>query len=466
MKYTVILDSSVPEEMRAALTDQLVARFGLAPDQAAKLASRKAGRLLKPTSLARAETLLGVYQGLGLGVKLQEVADEEGAVPLAASAAPVAVAAAPVAAAVPVAPATAPAVDPGWADFAGSLNLPGTPRAEEPAPAPAPRRERSERPEREEGVISPTFTEVPESAAASATRRESLGRRITLTALLPLISTAAVTLGFLAFLLPRTQTTLIREGAQAVAAAVGTNVDVTDQDKVDNQLRALVKQAAVGFVQVVTPDGLNFFRSKDEAQDPVLGARVDAWVQKNPGDSSFTYSDSPAERAREQIKQLKEAGLPDDNPAILQLQQQAKSASSGTVTSNYELVRLGVYQEGEQRVARPIGTGKGQPLYIVGVGVASDASRAQTTRTLLLIFAVSLLALAVAVFFALRTARRVVAPIERLVKAADAISLGQLDTQVKAERNDEIGDLAQALERMRLSLEAAMSRLRRRRTAK
>jgi HAMP domain-containing protein len=49
------------------------------------------------------------------------------------------------------------------------------------------------------------------------------------------------------------------------------------------------------------------------------------------------------------------------------------------------------------------------------------------------------------------------------VAAADKISLGQLDTPVSAERNDEIGDLARALERMRLSLEAAMERLRKRR---
>ena len=454
MKYTVILDQPVPEDVRQTLTEQLTVRFGLAPDQAQKLATRKVGRLLKPTSQSRAETLLSVYQGLGLVARLQEVADEE--------AAPVAVAAGAMPTTLVVSPSLpeGPSVDPAWSDFTGSLNLPGTPK-DEPEVKP-----RAPRAPSDEPSVTTTFTEVPESASAVSAPRQSLSRRITLSALAPLVLTGVVTLGFLAFVLPRSETTLIRQGAQAVAAAVGTSVDVTDQDKVDNQLRALVKQPSVGFVQVVTPDGLNFFRSKDEASDPILGARVDDWVGKNPSDSSFTYADSPAERAKEQIKQLKDAGLPDDNPAIVRLQDEAKNASGSVTKSTYEVVRRGVYQEGEQRVARVLGSGKGQPLYTITVGVASDESRAITTRTLLLIFAVSLLAIGVAAYVATRTARRVVAPIERLVKAADAISLGQLDTPVTAERNDEIGDLAQALERMRLSLEAAMSRLRRRRTAK
>ncbi|MHA0033819.1 HAMP domain-containing protein [Deinococcus sp. PESE-38] len=74
----------------------------------------------------------------------------------------------------------------------------------------------------------------------------------------------------------------------------------------------------------------------------------------------------------------------------------------------------------------------------------------------------TLLGLLLALAFAARAARQIVGPLERLVEVADAISLGDLTRPVRMERNDEIGDLAQALERMRLSLEAAMDRLRRR----
>ena len=93
---------------------------------------------------------------------------------------------------------------------------------------------------------------------------------------------------------------------------------------------------------------------------------------------------------------------------------------------------------------------------------APAASPARPLTEVLLVLGVSLLALALAAALAVRAARRVVQPIERLVKVADAISMGDLSRPVVAGRNDEIGDLAQALERMRLSLESAMERLRRR----
>jgi methyl-accepting chemotaxis protein len=50
-------------------------------------------------------------------------------------------------------------------------------------------------------------------------------------------------------------------------------------------------------------------------------------------------------------------------------------------------------------------------------------------------------------------------PLLRLEKAADEISLGDLDTPVVSEANDEVGSLAKAFERMRISLARAMESL-------
>jgi methyl-accepting chemotaxis protein len=50
-------------------------------------------------------------------------------------------------------------------------------------------------------------------------------------------------------------------------------------------------------------------------------------------------------------------------------------------------------------------------------------------------------------------------PLLRLEKAADEISLGDLDTPVVSEANDEVGSLAKAFERMRISLARAMDSL-------
>ena len=132
--------------------------------------------------------------------------------------------------------------------------------------------------------------------------------------------------------------------------------------------------------------------------------------------------------------------------------------------TNYQIENIGIFQKnGVRIVSEANATTLGKPLFTVAVGVISDRSDQLTRQALLVQIIITLLILGVAAGFALLTAQRIVQPIESLVKAADKISLGQLDTPVALERNDEIGDLSRALERMRLSLEAAMERLRKRR---
>jgi len=58
-------------------------------------------------------------------------------------------------------------------------------------------------------------------------------------------------------------------------------------------------------------------------------------------------------------------------------------------------------------------------------------------------------------------ARALVMPIMTLTDIAERMSLGELDIKVDVKSKDEIGLLAQAVERMRISLNLAMSRLRR-----
>ena len=60
-------------------------------------------------------------------------------------------------------------------------------------------------------------------------------------------------------------------------------------------------------------------------------------------------------------------------------------------------------------------------------------------------------------------ARALVKPIMTLTDIAERMSLGELDIKVDVKSKDEIGLLAQAVERMRISLNLAMSRLRRKR---
>jgi HAMP domain-containing protein len=70
-----------------------------------------------------------------------------------------------------------------------------------------------------------------------------------------------------------------------------------------------------------------------------------------------------------------------------------------------------------------------------------------------------MLAIAIVTLISQVFARQLIDPIVKLTRTADRLSLGELDLPVSAE----MGDLAEALERMRLSLKSAIERLRRRR---
>ena len=61
-------------------------------------------------------------------------------------------------------------------------------------------------------------------------------------------------------------------------------------------------------------------------------------------------------------------------------------------------------------------------------------------------------------------ARGVTRPVTQLTEVADRISLGELNAKIQIDRKDEIGELAEALRRMQTSLQAAIERLRARKT--
>lgn len=552
MKYTVLIRQPVPEDARLDLEQQLADRFGLSAEQAQRLASRRSGRLMKPTGRTRAELLLGVFEKAGAGVTLEEVREETGllnepfeglgatragasavfgaetslsATPglgdaastsaewpaalggsvtaspaasgvmvpddadtgstsadwpamdigqpgglgAAASSAgtatavltadpfaarpgtpaprPAPVAAAPIAEVPEVTPAPADVSDV-WSDFTGALTIHDSGPKPEDSAAPA---------------VVLAADEPAAEAVASTRPRRSLAQQVTISSLVPLALATGITMALLGLLLPNLQQQLIRQNAQAVAAAVGTSIDVTNQAAVNSQLDSLLGNSSVGFVRVELPDGTGFFRSRNAAMDSTLQTTVANFLKDSPDGEVLRFNLSPAAAYKEQLQRLEDVGAGETPQAETLRQQIADPANSRVDRDNYVVSRLGVFSNDQgQRLASNESEENGTLLYRVAVGVSNAQGQANLRNTLLLIFGVSLLALALGALLAQRTARRLTAPIERLVKAADAISMGDLSQPVRAERNDEIGDLSQALERMRLSLEAAMERLRRR----
>lgn len=530
MKYTVVIRQPVPESIRPELEQQLTERFGLSAEQSARLAARRAGRLMKPTTRDRAELLLELLTLVGAPANLEEVPDEApaarpaeddavlaptlaspsvsgtgftgfgqgtglggsglgstglgsaglgGASPFAAPAADpfapasavadpfaaapapsfggagaeaglpdwargargaaemapaalsmpaVAIGAAPSGTGLPAAatlPPLATAADPfaspapqsvpagdDWADFAGSLGPAGG----------------AEAPERENTPKGPEFmtavTETVVSDGKQAGRRRSLAQQITLGTLLPLVLSSLLTLALLTLFLPGLQRQLVQDNAGVLAASLGTNLSTGSQSLAFSQIDDIVKNSQVGFVRVELPGGTSYLRSRTPDQNDRLNTQLGQWVGSHPTGGTLSLNGTSYVVSRVTV-------IGDDigRPSVV---------PAGQAT-DANLIRR------------------------VTVGLPSAQADRNLQRTTLLVLLSTLAGLALAAWLALRAARRIVQPITELVKVADAISLGDLTRPVRAGNNDEIGDLAQALERMRLSLEAAMDRLRRRR---
>jgi len=101
---------------------------------------------------------------------------------------------------------------------------------------------------------------------------------------------------------------------------------------------------------------------------------------------------------------------------------------------------------------------------VVGVSVVGvplgDVRALALERSLLVV--VMLTALFAVIFIAinLMVRRSLLRPILEIAQSAKDISQGKMETPVEVTRNDEIGDLSQAIELLRRSFLAAMKRLR------
>ena len=77
--------------------------------------------------------------------------------------------------------------------------------------------------------------------------------------------------------------------------------------------------------------------------------------------------------------------------------------------------------------------------------------------TMLAILAISVIAVVITVGNALK-------PLEKLTNAALDLADGKVENEIKVASADEVGKLADALERLRVSLQAAMDRLRKKKS--
>ena len=98
-------------------------------------------------------------------------------------------------------------------------------------------------------------------------------------------------------------------------------------------------------------------------------------------------------------------------------------------------------------------------LGTVRLGIWADTVQRGVFQGFLLLLGPIILVLIAAAAVAVLWAGRLIRPFLRLMEIAGRMSTGDLDTPLRAESQDEFGELTRSLERMRASLKAAMKRL-------
>jgi HAMP domain-containing protein len=100
-----------------------------------------------------------------------------------------------------------------------------------------------------------------------------------------------------------------------------------------------------------------------------------------------------------------------------------------------------------------------QQKMIYLAGLREDVGEIEvSTRQVML--AAAIVAAVAGVVLSIVITRSITQPLAKLVKVSDKISTGELDTPVPVAAKDEIGDLAESMERMRISIKALVERMR------
>ena len=291
--------------------------------------------------------------------------------------------------------------------------------------------------------------------------RSSLQTRVLLTTLLPLIALSAAILIFLSIALPGILRNLTTESAKQLAISVGNSVNLEDLSNLETNLTTLASQPSVGFVSVKS-SVVDQFKDKalENRIDLTINQAIQDYMNENPQLTSFVWTDNAAgyELLRGQDTARSDGEMSSIKTASYD---KAIAAVKDRPVNSYEIVRTGVNDNDGRRTFVAADPAKAD--FIVTVAIITNESQRTIRNTLLLASLFSLILVIISAVLAIVTARRIIRPILGLVDAANEISLGKLENPVTVNSNDEIGDLGRALERMRVSLGAALERLRRRR---
>ncbi len=453
MDYVVVVVGPVPEDMSTVVA-VVSQRFKITEDRALALLRRAPGAVTKAVPEAQARTVAGILAEAGLNVELREGGADGPAVPLVTS----------VDAPPPLfgrGREDTPAAD--AAESTGADEQRFDPRAEalrvDPSsPRGAEDAEPHDPDQPEEDDLHVSSTQAPPAGRTTTTPprdpmkttltreppdldRRGLRRRIARAATLPAVLTLLAALLVLTVtLLPALRRQQL-ERAQSTATAVAATIEglsgglPLSSPVIRTQLARVEERVAsqsdggLAFLAVVGADSRSLLDW--EAGHTAMSTETADLVQRAAqGDgASATPNDWLASLRDTWETLLTVAGLRSAEPVVATAQ-----------------------------VAR-----EGLPLGTVVVGVDASGLKGELGRVLLSSLLVGLIPVLLAVLAAMALTRGITDAVRYLLVATDRISHGDFEHPVELKRDDELGQIARAVERMRISLREGMERLRRRR---
>lgn len=193
--------------------------------------------------------------------------------------------------------------------------------------------------------------------------------------------------------------------------------------------------------------------------DVVVGKTGYVWVIDSQGNYVISKK---GERDGENILNSKDE---DGNPFVQDMIRKAKALKPGEVAEHsypwinpgekeprMKMVRLAYFEPWDW----VIGAGSAEEELMAGISKIKAAS----IRSTVLLFLIFIASLSAAVWVWTFVAKQITEPITRLIDATERMSLGELDIRIDTSGQDEIGSLAQAVNRMQTSLKLALSRMK------
>ena len=249
---------------------------------------------------------------------------------------------------------------------------------------------------------------------------------------------------------------LIQSSARQVAISIGSTIKRENFSELGQQLASLTEQPNIAFIYVRS-EVADEWRVKSELQSRFDKSIIKAlYAYANPrGEQGLRWSDDSS--SYQQLANFYAGGFNNQLPPAIASSFSAQTGSlQGRSLNAFQIEQVGVYETAAGRTYGPAVPGQADFIIMVGMLINQNLSTiGDQNRNLLL---AGVLFSVLSALFSILLARAISRPILKLIQTADELSLGNLKTPIRATGGQELSRLAEALERVRISLNLLIDR--------